>query len=342
MATILREPLVSYPLRKRPIAPVDYFSRPLTLGINPNANVAQLSDSAPRRRRRTLLDVYPNLLGTTLGAVAPATLDLPLRSGRVFDSAPRKRWQADSLQSQGLIVYDGPEAAIASLTDSAPRRRKAISVDQYVRSLVLLSSNQYTLALVQGSYALSGQALALRAMRTLGLAQGAYALSGQSVALVLGHKLPIAQGSYSLNGQAVGLAYSGGARVITIGQGSYALTGQAVALVYGHQIALAQGAYTLSGLSVALTYGHNIAMGQGSYALTGTAAALRATRILALVQGSYALTGRDVTLTQHSPNSRLTLDTGFYTLTGRQVGLIGPAGTNTEFQRNLPLNWWTK
>lgn len=130
MATLLRPPLVSQGQRKRPIAPVDYFSRPLTLGINPNASVAQLSDSAPPRNRRIHLDVYPNLLGTTLAAAAPATLDLPLRSGRVFDSAWPKRWQPDSLQSQGLIVYDGPEAAIASLTESAPQRRKALSIEQ--------------------------------------------------------------------------------------------------------------------------------------------------------------------------------------------------------------------
>lgn len=101
MATLLRPPLVSQGQPKKPIAPVDYFSRPLTLGI----------------------------------AVAPATLDLPLRSGRVFDSAPRKRWQPDSLQSQGLIVYDGPEAAIASLTDSAPQRRRSISVEQVINLL---------------------------------------------------------------------------------------------------------------------------------------------------------------------------------------------------------------
>ncbi len=125
MATILRTPLVSERQQKRAIAAVDYFSRPLTLGINPNASVAQLFDSAPASVRRIQLDVYPNLLGTTLGAVAPATLDLPLRSGRVFESAPRKRWQADPISAQGFIIYDGPEAAIASIFDSAPPRKKS-------------------------------------------------------------------------------------------------------------------------------------------------------------------------------------------------------------------------
>lgn len=132
MAEILRIPLVSTPQQKRPIAPVDYFSPPLTLGINPNASIAQLSDSAPQRKLWIHLDVYPNLLGTTLASGAPPTaLELPLLSGRVLDSAPRrKRWQADPLLSQGLIVYDGPEAAIASLTESAPQRRKSLSLEQ--------------------------------------------------------------------------------------------------------------------------------------------------------------------------------------------------------------------
>lgn len=97
MADILRPPLVSQRQRKRPIA-------------------------GP--------DAHPNLLSTTLAA-APAGLNLPLRAGRLFDSAPRKRRsQGESLISQGLIVYDGPEAAIASLIQSAPRRVLRLSLDQ--------------------------------------------------------------------------------------------------------------------------------------------------------------------------------------------------------------------
>lgn len=135
MADIPRAPLVSHSQRKRPIAPVDYFSRPLTLGINPNARVAQLSDSSPPVRRRIHADVSLNLLVTTLAGGAPAAPDLPMRSGKVFDSAPGRRWQPDSLQSQGLIVYDGPEATIAALTDSAPQRRRQQSIEQYTNLL---------------------------------------------------------------------------------------------------------------------------------------------------------------------------------------------------------------
>lgn len=103
MATILRPPLVSQGQRKRPIAPVDYFSRPLTLGITQ----------------------------------APAGPDLPLRTGRLFDSAPRnQRWQPDALVSQGFIVDDSVPA-VAALSDSAPRRLRRLTSDQ---SLDLLTT----------------------------------------------------------------------------------------------------------------------------------------------------------------------------------------------------------
>jgi hypothetical protein len=97
MADILRPPLVSQRQNKRPIPRVEPF---------------------------------PNLLGTTLAA-APGGLNLPLRTGRLFESAPRRhRSRGEALASQGLIVYDGPEAAIASLTDSAPRRVRRLSLYQ--------------------------------------------------------------------------------------------------------------------------------------------------------------------------------------------------------------------
>lgn len=121
MATVFREPLAYGPQQKRPIPAVDYFSRPLTLGINPNAKFSQLSDSAPAARRAVNSDRYPNLLLTTL-AGTPAVLSLPLQSGRSFDSAPRKAWQADPLASQGFLVC--PDAPAQSLVDSAPHARR--------------------------------------------------------------------------------------------------------------------------------------------------------------------------------------------------------------------------
>lgn len=118
MATVFREPLGFGPQQKRPIPAVDSFSRALTLGINPNASFLQLDQSAPAARRAVNSDRYPNLLLTTLSG-ALAVLSLPLSSGRVFDSAPRKAWQADALTAQGFLVC--PDAPIQGLDASAPQ-----------------------------------------------------------------------------------------------------------------------------------------------------------------------------------------------------------------------------
>lgn len=119
MATVFREPLAYGPQQKRPIPAVDSFSRALTLGINPNASFLQLDQSAPAARRAVNSDRYPNLLLTTLAGGSPAALSLPLNSGRVFDSAPRKPWQGDPLTAQGFLVC--PDAPIQGLDASAPQ-----------------------------------------------------------------------------------------------------------------------------------------------------------------------------------------------------------------------------
>lgn len=317
MATVLRPPLVSQPQKKRRIAPVDYFSRPLTL--------------AP---------------------AAAATLDLPLRSGRLFDSAPRKRWQGDALQSQGLIVYDGPEAGIASLTDSAPRRRKSIGIDQRVNLQTTTLAQQAGLGLPLLAIRLDVSAprrvrsllleqsvrpLVLR-LYQLALEQGAYALSGQSVGLLFGHKTPIAQGSYSLTGQDVTLSAPADAKTLPLDSGSYTLTGSDVTADY--VMAIVSGSYALSGQALGLKFSHQIGIGQGAYALTGQDLALRATRTLGMGQGSYALSGQSVTLVP-TPNKRLTAITGLYTLTGNSITLIPPGGASGGLGRPFYLNsWW--
>jgi hypothetical protein len=130
MATVLRPPLVFSPQPKRPIAPVDYFSRPLTLGINPNAMPDILDDSSPRRRPALCLDVYPNLSVTTL-ASAPA-FQLPL-------SALQWDWSAPALKRQiridaypnTLVLGINPNAAPRQHFESAPPRKVAVQLDAY-------------------------------------------------------------------------------------------------------------------------------------------------------------------------------------------------------------------
>jgi hypothetical protein len=84
---------------------------------------------------------------------------------------------------------------------------------------VAAGGTSYTLTAEQGSYALTGQAAALRAARQLAAAQGAYALTGQTAGLQYGRKVGAAQGSYALTGQAAALR---AARQLAALQGAYA------------------------------------------------------------------------------------------------------------------------
>jgi hypothetical protein len=131
MATVLRPPLVFSPQQKRPIAAVDYFSRPITLGINPNAMPDILDDSSPRRRTALSSDVYPNLSVTTLAASAPA-FQLPLSALQWGGSAPplNRQVRVDAYPNT-LVLGINPNAAPRQHFDSAPPRKVAVQLDAY-------------------------------------------------------------------------------------------------------------------------------------------------------------------------------------------------------------------
>lgn len=178
--------------------------------------------------------------------------------------------------------------------------------------------NAYTLTADQGSYALTGQDVALTVPRTLAADAGSYALTGQTTALFAARVLVAAQGSYSLNGNDALADY-----VITMGQGSYTLTGQDVALIVGRApLAAAQGSYALNGQDIGLVYGipgaYTLVMGQGSYTLSGQDVGLAGGRLLSMGQGNYALTGQDVTFLRPAV---LAAAAGSYSLTGQALTL---------------------
>lgn len=177
----------------------------------------------------------------------------------------------------------------------------------------------YSLALAQGTYTLTGQAVATRAARKMAAAQGSYSLTGQAVTLTYGAAakvIGIGQGTYSLTGQAVALRV---ARTLAAAQGSYALTGQAVGTKYGRKMAAAQGAYALTGQTVGLKGGRKIAIGQGTYAFTGSNAL--ADYAITIGSGTYALTGQNVTLTYGATAASIAIGQGTYTLSGQAVAV---------------------
>lgn len=182
------------------------------------------------------------------------------------------------------------------------------------------SPGAYTLTAAQGSYSLTGQALALRVARTITAGQGTYSLTGQAAGLIPGRKVAAGQGTYALTGQAAGLTVT---RTLFAGQGTYALTGQAAGLRRGLVLAASQGSYGLTGFAANLVAARTVAAAQGSYSLSGqnvtltyTPAAGSATLVADF--GTYALTGQDVGL---RAARILAGDFGAYTLTGQDAAL---------------------
>jgi len=88
------------------------------------------------------------------------------------------------------------------------------------------TNTAYTLTAEQGSYALNGQAAALKHGKTLVAGYGTYSLVGSEAQIDL--SLVAAAGSFALNGQSAGLRQ---ARFMPAGFGTYNLTGQNVALI---------------------------------------------------------------------------------------------------------------
>lgn len=207
------------------------------------------------------------------------------------------------------------------------------SVDHASVYVAFKEVNAYTLAIAQGSLALTGQAAALTAQRKLAFAQGSYAwsiannvttessssgspytfsvaqgsysLTGQTNILAV--KMPAVQGSYSLSGQSVSF-------IITVvgSAGSYALSGQTVNLVRGRTLTAAQGSYSLSGQSA--TFKVSMPAVFGSYTLSGQSANLVKKSVLISAQGAYALSGQAAGLVH---GYTLTAAQGSYSLSGQ-------------------------
>lgn len=138
-----------------------------------------------------------------------------------------------------------------------PRRRTVLAK--------LPFAGAYSLAVGQGAYTISGQAVSTERNRLITAAQGTYSLTGQAVAFQRGKFVVAAQGSYTLTGQAALFPRN---RVVAANQGAYALSGQAVNFLRGRVVAVAQGVYSLSGQVVAFPLGKGMTVAHGSYALT--------------------------------------------------------------------------
>lgn len=122
----------------------------------------------------------------------------------------------------------------------------ALTVTDPKLVITYTSTINYTLALAQGSYTLTGQALGMTKALHLTCAQGSYVLTGIAATIGKGYTLALAMGSYVLTGISLTLTK---ALRITCAQGSYTLTGQALGMTRQLIMTMSTGYYAITGFA---------------------------------------------------------------------------------------------
>lgn len=222
------------------------------------------------------------------------------------------------------------------------------------------AAGAFSLTIGQLSYALSLQAVTLKADRPLTIAQLSYALTLQSVSMIAGPTLQAGQISYALSLQDVSAKAD---RTLPIGQLSYALSLQAVTTtgpattfslspeqisyalsladsLADYEMSAAQISYALTLQDVALICGRKVTNDQLSYALSLQSVGLFRGAALQIDQISYALNLQTLGFV-YVGSFTLACEKIDYALNLQQVALLSSANRGEIFH-TLPLNWWTK
>lgn len=160
------------------------------------------------------------------------------------------------------------------------------------------------------------------APKSIAIAQGSYSHTGQAVGLRKQWRLVCGQGTYSHTGQSVGLAKSA-PKTIVCASGTYAHTGQAVTLRRAITLVCetAVSEYQSDSVGINLLWNRRLVAAQGSYSHTGQTTAFRRALREILSQGSYSHTGQTVGLAKASAKS-IACAQGTYAHTGQLVGLL--------------------
>jgi hypothetical protein len=111
----------------------------------------------------------------------------------------------------------------------------------------------YEMAATASSYAISGQAVALKRGYTLAMTSGSYGVNAQAVQLVRSITMPLEAGAYTINGQPVQLVYST-AKSIFLAAGSYVFAGNDLAIRRNYVLTCGTGSYALAGQELSITY----------------------------------------------------------------------------------------
>ena len=206
-----------------------------------------------------------------------------------------------------------------------------------------LLSESYTLTAGAGTYALTGQTVALLRSLLLSSSAGSVALTGTAAGLFKGYSIAAGAGTHALTGQDATLLR--GLILAATGE-AYAVTGTAASLIKDSVLAADAGAVAVTGYDVTLTYtpvgGYTLAVDAGSFTVTGSDASLLIGRKLSAGSGSITLDGQAASLLF---NRVLSSDTGTFTITGadadflRDYNLSAAAGAITLSGQSVTLDY---
>jgi hypothetical protein len=215
-------------------------------------------------------------------------------------------------------------------------------------------SVNYSLAISSGSFALSGTAVGLGAVRTLGIDSGAFRLIADYSYLIYedGNYLTDEDGNYLISEDSLYETKLIVDRKISLESGAFALTGTDTATESGYIISLGSGSFEVvvneqyltdedgniltdedgsyllwegSYVDVKLTVTRLPGIESGVFALTGTALSLLHNRVIGIDSGAFTLSGTAIT---GLIDYRISLDSGVFVTTGTDVTLISGATAN--------------
>jgi len=113
----------------------------------------------------------------------------------------------------------------------------------------------YSLALAEGSFALTGEPTGLPIARKIAPGQGSFVLTGEPMNPTAQRQIAPGQGSFALTGEQVGLSPQ---YQMLAEQGMFDLTGENISLQTLLRLQAIQGAYSLSGFDAQLIQGSSV------------------------------------------------------------------------------------
>ena len=153
------------------------------------------------------------------------------------------------------------------------------------------ATNNYTLALAQGTFTLTGQASLFHLAYKVVAALGTFTLTGVATAFSLGKGILASVGNFALTGRDTNLT---SVRTMLAAAGSYTLTGIETTFRKGGYLIASAGNYALTGVNVVVSSARTMAAAKGTFTLTGQAVSIGLARMVAAARGVFTFSGSAV------------------------------------------------